>query len=213
MQCPVLVTNHHEQGLARSPLQGVGGGQLAAGNSPSHSQTLPRTLGHRDPKSHPGSGTQRWRGPSDTRATLPHTDPAVCRGMWGRTHKSPSRTSSASDAPGGPHSGPHSDSHPRQYLAGLCWKGRLYPGGDTDPKDRTAALAFYRGGPGCAIGQEGPLARRGVEGSCALASLPGHRAHPEPRRALRPAPWPCMGRPRGWAHLPPPNQAGPQTKC
>ena len=46
-----------------------------------------------------------------------------------------------------------------------------------------------------------------------FTSLPRHRAHPEPRHASRPALWPCMGRTRVWAHIPPATKLVPRPSA
>lgn len=110
----------------------------------------------------PGVRGCRWRGPSDIRTTLPHTDLPVHGGMWGATCKSPSRDSSTSGSYG---RHPILDPTPGSTWLGGAGRGCLYPGGDTDPEEGPAALALYRGGLSCVIGWEGLPLGSGLEGS------------------------------------------------
>lgn len=62
------------------------------------------------------------------------------------------------------------------------------------------------------IGCAAPWERAGGQLSSS-PSLPRHRAHPEPRHARAQLLWPCMGRARVWAHIPPATKLVPRPSA
>ena len=118
LQRPVLATDHHERGLSRSTFQGRDSWPLSRLLSILGSP--PRTLAPAITSHGRESGAPRWWGLSDTRTTLPHSDPPAHGGMWEATCKAPSRDSSNS----GSH-GRHStlDPSPGSTWLGVSWKG------------------------------------------------------------------------------------------
>lgn len=178
--------------------------------APFHPGSPPRTLAPAITRHGQESGAPRWRGLSDTKTTLPHTDPPVCGGMWGTTCKVPSRDSSTS-GPYGRH--PTLDPTPGNTWLGGAGRGCLYPGGDTDPKEGPAALALYRGGPGLCdwLGRAAPWERAGGQLSSS-PHCPGIVPTPNPGMP-RAQPMALYGPRQGLGPYPPRHQAGPPTKC
>lgn len=136
-------------------------------------------------------------GLPDTRSIFPYTEPPICRRMGVDT-----RSPFQSQVGCWHHEDPHLTLNPTRIPApggtwpGCAERGCLYPGGNTDPREGPAALVLY-GGAGLGYWLGGAAPREGGWMAAeTLTSLPGHHAHPEPRHALHPAPWPCMGLPR-----------------